>query len=374
LVPGDEASGDRQVVVISYDLWRRRFDSDAGQIGRTVMLDGRAYALVGVAAENFKGTKLGPARPDFWMPLAQSESASPEERGNRGLEIVGRLRDGVTVEEAQTQISAVAARLAREYPETNLGTLAQPNEPRPATVTPETRLGPQRQKVVWTRREPDACVVGGLLLIACANVANLLLARASARRREIAIRLSLGAGRLRLVRQLLTESFCLAAIGGAAGLLIAVWSADLLPALFPGGDAIPLDFTVDWRVLGFTALLSCLSQALFGLAPALQATRLEVLPAFEGQSSCRLRRQQRLNLRNALVIAQVALSLRAADRCGTFPPQPAQRGHCGPRLRHSQRANRAPRSARRRRKTGEGTSVLPAAGGAHGRSARCAFR
>ena len=317
LLPGDEARGVAEVV-ISYDLWRRRFNSDAAVIGQTVTLDGRAYVLVGVAAESFKGTRLTPAGPDFWMPLAQVDSASPEERGNRGLDIVGRLKDGVSLDQAQTQISAVAARLARDYPETNLGTLARPGEPRPVTVTPETRLGPERRKLVWTISTLMLAGVGCVLLIACANVANLLLARAAARRREIAIRLSLGAGRLRLVRQLLTESFCLAVIGGVAGLLIAVWTADLLPAFFPRADAIGLDFSLDSRVLGFTLLLSFLSQALFGLAPALQATRPDVVKALKDERAAGGGVRRRLSLRNALVIVQVALSLVLLIGAGLF--------------------------------------------------------
>ncbi|HEX8686755.1 MAG TPA: ABC transporter permease, partial [Pyrinomonadaceae bacterium] len=229
LLPEDEAAAAPQVVVISHGLWRRRFNSDRGLIGAGLTLDGRTYTLVGVGAEKFKGTRLGPASPDFWVPLARPDTASPDVRGDRSIDIVGRLKDGVSLEQAQGQISAVAARLAREYPETNMGTLGRPDEPRPVTVTAETRLGPQRQKSVWAVSAVLLAVVAFVLLIACANVANLMLVRASTRGREMAVRVALGAGRLRLMRQLLTESLCLSLAGGAGGLLIARWTADLLP-------------------------------------------------------------------------------------------------------------------------------------------------
>ena len=188
LLPGDDADRAPQTVVISHSLWRRRFNSDRSLIGNGLTLDGRTYTLVGVAAESFRGTRLGPASPDYWVPLARPDTASPDARGNRGIDIVGRLRDGVTLEQAQEQISAVAARLAREYPETNMGTLELPNEPRPVTVAPETRLGPQRQKSVWAVSAVLLAVVAFVLSIACANVANLMLVRASTRGREMARR------------------------------------------------------------------------------------------------------------------------------------------------------------------------------------------
>jgi predicted permease len=318
LLPADDAGGAPQVVVISHGLWRRRFNSDRGLVGTGLMLDGRTYTLVGVAAENFKGTRLGPTSPDFWVQLARPDTASPDARGNRGIDIVGRLRDGVTLEQAQEQVSAVAARLAREYPDTNMGTLGRPDEPRPVTVTPETRLGPQRQKAVWAVSAVLLAVVTCVLLIACANVANLMLVRASTRGREMAVRLALGAGRLRLVRQLLTESLCLALAGGAAGLLIARWTADLLPTFFPRDDAAALDFSLDWRVIAFTASVSLLSGAFFGLTPALRATRPDLVPALKDAGGAPVGGRRRLSLTNALVVAQVALSLVLLVGAGLF--------------------------------------------------------
>ncbi|HEY0101353.1 MAG TPA: ABC transporter permease [Pyrinomonadaceae bacterium] len=318
LLPEDEsAASGNPVIVISHNLWQRRFNSDPNLVNSTIHLDGRAHTVVGVAAENFRGLHMG-LPPEFWQPLIPRVN-NTSARGSRGLEIVGRLKEGATPEQANAELTAIFARLAQEYPETNRGTLERPNEPRPVTVVSESRFNPQQRKTIAGVTGMLMLMVGLVLLIACANVANLLLARASARRREIAIRLALGSGRFRLVRQLLTESMCLAMLGGFLGLLLTLWTSDILPKFFPAGEASGLDLGVDWRVLGFTLGLSLLTGIVFGLVPALQASRPNLLSALKDDTSApEVRGFGRFGLRNVLVVLQVALSLVLLICAGLF--------------------------------------------------------
>jgi predicted permease len=318
LLPEDEttASGN-PVVVISHNLWQRRFNSDPSLINRTINLDGRAHTVVGVAAADFRSLHLG-MPPEFWRPLVPPPNEAST-RGSRGLQLVGRLKEGATVEEADAQVTTIMARLAQDYPETNRGTLERPDEPRPVTVVPESRFNPKQRETIAGITGMLMLMVGLVLLIACANVANLLLARASVRRREIAIRLALGSSRMRLVRQLLTESMCLALLGGFVGLLLTLWTSDFLPKFFPAEDASGLDLSVDWRVLSFTLGVSILTGIVFGLAPALQASRPDLLSALKDDTSApEVRGFGRFGLRNALVVLQVALSLVLLICAGLF--------------------------------------------------------
>ncbi len=298
---------DDQSVVINDSLWQRRFNADPAVVGQTLKLNGKPYTIVGVTDRSFHGLKIG-LPFEFWLPATASSDLATSGRGDRSLELIGRLKPGVTIEQAQTQLTTIAGRLAQAYPETNLGTLARPNEPRPVTVLRESRVEPAAQVGVWRVSLLLFAVVGLVLLIACANVANLLLARASARRREIAVRLAVGASRARLVRQLLTESVLLALLGGAAGLLATLWTARMLPRFFPENQTKGLDLSLDWRVLVFTLGVTLLTGLLFGLAPALQASRENLVPALKDESP-HGRRLRRLGLRDALVISQLALSL-----------------------------------------------------------------
>ncbi|HEV7904429.1 MAG TPA: ABC transporter permease [Pyrinomonadaceae bacterium] len=318
LLPEDEttASGN-PVVVISHNLWQRRFNSDPTLINRTINLDGRAHTVVGVAAKDFRSLHMG-LPPEFWQTLLPPPNEAST-RGSRGLQIVGRLKRGATTEEANAQVTAIMARLAQDYPETNRGTLDRPNEPRPVSVVPESRFNPKQRQTIAGVTGMLMLMVGLVLLIACANVANLLLARASVRRREIAIRLALGSSRMRLVRQLLTESMCLALLGGFVGLLLTLWTSDFLPKFFPAEDAGGLDLSVDWRVLSFTLGLSMLTGIVFGLAPALQASRPDLLSALKDDTGApEVRGFGRFGLRNALVVLQVALSLVLLICAGLF--------------------------------------------------------
>ena len=322
-----QSSGD-QSVVISNSLWQRRFHSDPAVVGWTLSLDDKPYTIAGVTDPGFRGLRFG-LPPEFWLPVTTDNLASSE-RGNRGIEVIGRLKAGVTVAQAQTQLTTIAARLAQAYPETNLGTLERPNEPRPVTVAREAWLGPEARAGIVRVSFLLFVVVGLVLLIACANVANLLLARASVRRREIAVRLALGASRFRLVRQLLTESFLLALLGGVVGLIATQWSSGSLPKFFPENAVAGVDLSIDGRVLVFTLGVTVLTGVLFGLVPALQATRLNLLPSLKDDAGAQSRRFRRLGLRDVLVISQLAMSLvllisaalfvRSLQRAVTFDP------------------------------------------------------
>ena len=304
----DSPSETQPGVVISHGLWQRRFKGDASVVGQTLKLNGQFYSVVGVMEQSFRGLRLG-LPPDFWLPMAANSSYTASARGDRGIELTGRMKTGVSVAQAQAQLTAISTRLAHAYPESNMGTLERPNEPRPVTVVREARLDPSAQSGVRFVSMLLLAAVGLVLLIVCANVANLMIVRASVRRREIAIRLALGARRRRLVRQLLTESFLLAGLGGSVGLLATQWTARALPTFFPAEDAGGLDLSLDWRVLVFTVGVTLLTGVVFGLAPALQGTRPNLVTSLKDDNSTHGQRLRRLGLRNVLVVSQLALSL-----------------------------------------------------------------
>ncbi|HEX5964699.1 MAG TPA: ABC transporter permease [Pyrinomonadaceae bacterium] len=309
LQAADDTPSAAPAIVISDDLWQRRFNSDPNIVGRTLKLNTQSYTIVGVIESSFRGLRLGPPL-QFWLSMPAHEQFTSGGRGDRAIDIVGRLRPGVTLEQAQGQMTTIGARLAQAYPETNKGIFGRPDEPRPITVLHEGRLRPEGQLGVWRISILLFAVVGLVLLIACANVANLLLARASVRGREIAVRLAVGASRGRLIRQLLTESVLLALIGGALGSLLTQWTARVLPSFFPDSAAQGVDFSFDWRVLVFTLGVSVLTGVLFGLVPALQTTRPDLVSSLKDDSIGSInQRFRRLGLRDALVISQLALSL-----------------------------------------------------------------
>jgi predicted permease len=310
LAEEDEVPGARPVAVLAHSFWQRRFSGDPAAVGKDVALNGTRFSIVGVAPADFRGLNaLAP--PDVFLPVAMYEQAITarplkfNERRALHLFAAGRLKPGVSLDQARSEVSVLAAGLASEYPEANTG--------RSAALVPlvEATINPNLKGKYVLAGTLLMTVAGLVLLVACATVANLLLARAVSRRKEIAIRLSLGAARGRLVRQLLTESLLLAFAGGAAGLLVAVWGRDFLWSLRPPFLPATLDLALDARVLGFTFGLSLATGVLFGLLPALQSSRPEMVTALKNQAAPPIRGRGLgiLKTRSLLVIAQVGLSL-----------------------------------------------------------------
>jgi len=307
---------------LSYGLWQRRFGSDPSVVCQTVSLNGHPVTVIGVAREGFTGLIRG-LSIDLWVPLMMQPQLMPgldllKNRGTRGLKIIGRLKPGVSVEPAQANVRLLGQQLHKAYPD-NWRNFR--GEARVVSVLPESqsRVFPEARGPVLGFMGLLMAVVGLVLLIACANVANLLLGRATARRKEMAIRLSLGASRLRLMCQLLTESLLLSVLAGAAGVLMAAWATDLLMAFQPPLPVtLALDLGLDHRVLGFTLGLSLVTGVLFGLAPALHASKAELVVALKDEGAGAPRGYRRSRLRSLLVISQVAVSLLLLIGSGLF--------------------------------------------------------
>lgn len=292
-------------VVISERLWRQAFDADPSVVGRAVGINGVPHTVVGIVPGDFTGLNLGTAF-ELWTALPPQRAA--EARENRSLSIVGRLAPDTTLVQAQAQLDTIAAQLAVSFPETNRGTLAAPGLPRPITVVAHTRMHPSFRAEVGMIAAVLMAAVALVLLVACANVAGLLLSRATARGREFAVRLALGASRGRLLRQTLTESVILGAGGGALGLLVALWTADALPSFFPAEQARLLDAGIDARVIGFTATLAVLSGIVFGIAPAVQGLKRAPASALRSDSNRAGEARGGALARKVLVIGQVAMA------------------------------------------------------------------
>jgi macrolide transport system ATP-binding/permease protein len=317
----EEETNAASVAVLSEGFWERSLGSDPQAVGRTITLNRVPYTIVGVAPKHFTATLLG-GGPSVWLPMQRSLVPVPEwYETRRGLFLfsVARLKPGVTIDQARANLKTIFAQLESAFPEDNKG--------RSAAVVPllEARLNPTGQgaNVVVQISSLLMVVVGIVLLIACANIANLMLARASKRRREVAIRLALGASRGRLVRQLLTESLLLSTLGGAAGLLVAYWTfSALVGARLPLPIPIDDSLTVDPYVLLFTAALSLLTGIVFGLAPALQASKPDVVGVLKDEIAPGVAVARGFSAylapRQVLVVAQVALSLIALIAAGLF--------------------------------------------------------
>ncbi|HEY7179988.1 MAG TPA: ABC transporter permease, partial [Blastocatellia bacterium] len=307
----DRTPGAHPVVVISHGLWRRRFGADPAVIGKTLSLNAYRYTVVGVAPAEFTGTTRGTAN-DVYAPitmLAQVGDGCPLDNRNCGwLSLIGRLKPGVSRQQAQAGLATPVDDAARNFPSKNADNIGDPTI---VFLMDGSRGHTDRVKDLSTPLKLLMGVVGFVLLIACANVANLLLSRASARRKEIAVRLAIGAGRWRIARQLLTESAILATLGGGAGLLVAYWFTGLLLRFQQQTNYVPraLDGSLDERTLGFTLGLSLVTGIVFGLAPALVASKPDFVAALKEETPGLGRMGRRLSLRNMLVVTQVALSL-----------------------------------------------------------------
>jgi predicted permease len=318
----DEDAKPTPVIVLSHGFWERSLGRDPSIVGRTLTLNRTPFTVIGIMPEGFTGTFLG-GNPAGWVPMSMHDVVQPnfdwyEQRRGLFLFTFGRLKPGVSVEQAGANLRTIFAQLEQAYPVDNKG--------RSASAVPllEARLNPGGQGggQIVQLSVLLMTVVGIVLLIACANIANLLLARATRRRKEVAVRLALGAERLRLIRQFLTESLLLACIGAVLGVGLAYGLLDVLA----GADLqlpVPLDeMTIDTRVLGYTALITVLTGILFGLAPALQASRPDVVPVLKNETVPAGGNQKGLrtlfSLRQVLVVSQVALSLISLVAAGLF--------------------------------------------------------
>jgi predicted permease len=313
------APGAFPVAILSYPFWQTRFAGDPDALGRTFRMNGIVYTVVGVAPESFGG--MFPAvTAQMWIPTAMVEEVEPlgnqrgsgaspgatrlDRRGQHWLWLKGRISPTSDIEQVRAELEGIAARLSQQYPDTNERERVRIVATNDVAVNPDfdSTLAPVGMLLLGA--------VGLVLLVACANLANMLLARASTRRRELAIRLALGADRARVVRQLLTETLVLALAGGTVALLLSYWLARLIARLQPPLPIeLGLDITPDWRVLVFTLAAAVATGVVFGLVPALRASRPDLVPALKDAGEGEGRRGRRVELRDALVVAQVAVSL-----------------------------------------------------------------
>ncbi len=320
ILPGE---GDQprtgNVLVLGYSYWQKRFGGDPSIVGRTVTFDGRDVTVVGVAEKKFHGP-YAIVEMDAYAPIGMKDYASVgtanffTSRAARELHVLATLKAGVTIQQAQTGLQVVASRLSDQFPETNHGQTIRIYPERIARPEPGSADSLPMVATIFL------ALVGLVLMVACINVANLLLARSAARQKEIAVRAYMGATRGRLIRQMLTESIILAVSGGAAGAVLGMWVCRALEQLRPIGDfPIRFGFTFDWRVFGYVAAIACASGILAGLAPALRASRTNINETLRETGRGLIGEGSRRHiLRNSLVVAQVAGSIIVLIAAGLF--------------------------------------------------------
>ena len=319
ILPGE---GDQprtgNVLVLGYSYWQKRFGGNPNVIGRTVSFDGHDVTIIGVAEKQFHGP-YSIVEMDAYAPIGMKDYATNDNtfftsRNSRELHVLATLKPGVTIQQAQTGLQVIASRLSEQFPETNHGQTIR--------VFPEkiARPDPGSADSLPTVATIFLALVGLVLMVACINVANLLLARSAARQKEIAVRASMGATRFRLIRQMLTESVILAVAGGAAGAVLGMWVCRALENLRPIGDfPIRFGFTFDWRVFGYVAAVASASGILAGLAPALRASRADLNQTLRETGRGLIGEGGRRHiLRNSLVVAQVAGSIIVLVAAGLF--------------------------------------------------------
>jgi predicted permease len=314
----EEDAAPRPVAVLSFALWNTQFGGDQGVLGRTIQLNHQDFTVIGVAPRELRSIgALG--SPELWIPISMRDLVLDDDtkklmynRGFRMVAMVARLKPGVNLKQAQIAVHALGEELEKEYPKENGG--------RNETLVPinETAIPPQLHSVFARAGALMMLIVSLVLLVACANVANLLLSRASQRQREIAVRLAMGAGRMRLIRQLLTESLLLALVASTLGILLAYWGKTALVSLLPPFFARNLNLKLDGRVLLYTLVLALAATILFGLIPALQASKTDRMAALKDRTGAPTGSARWYGLRGILVMVQVALSLVALAGAGLF--------------------------------------------------------
>jgi predicted permease len=308
----DRGAGDRPVLVLSHELWMRRFAGDRDIVGRTVPINGHPFTIVGVAPAGFQGTTV--MRSDVWVPLSATILASPrrnasifESREAVWLMMGGRLKPGVSIAQANAEVAAIGAGLEREYPRENRGK---------SFKAMDSAVVPGNIDVFAGFLALLMGIVGLVLLIACVNLSGMLLARAAARQREIAVRLAIGASRWRLARQMIAETSLLFVAGGVLGVVLSIWLRGLLLSVLPALPVpVGLEMPLDLRVLAFAIVASLVAAILSGLAPALHTTNADLVPALKADSA---QSGGRIRLRSAFLVGQVALSLLLVLTAGLF--------------------------------------------------------
>ncbi len=300
----DKPNSTGRAIIVSHGLWQRQFSADSNMVGKTLTLNGKLFNVVGIMPAGFQ-YPIEAEPVELWVASGvdgekdkPEDKANNEQRGAHFLQVVGRLKPGVKTEQAQAELDVIAANLEKEYPDTNTRSGVK-------VISYHDDLVSDYSSALWIILGAVGCV----LLIACVNVANLLLARATARYKEIAVRSALGANRGRIIRQLLTESLMLSLVGGCLGLLLAWWGTEMLIKMIPEDVPRLAEINLDRWVFGFTVLVSALTGIIFGLAPALQASKVELTEAMKEGGRASGSGGGRSRMRNALVVAEIAVAI-----------------------------------------------------------------